>query len=710
MLRGGITQAYMAGSDAKQPELSFEMVPHEDVQVVGARISLAETMLVLDANGAYRAAAAFRMNNATEQFLDVELPEGAQLWTAVVADEPVKPIRGRKAAGSRRVSIPLVKTASGDLDYAVTLKYGGKTDALGRIGSVNFPLIHTKNIRVERSVVQLHLPEDYRWLHFGGTMHPGAEATVTAAVLSYQTDQIERLMEAARQADPFAQERAKNNMKQFGLAVAAYREHFGSYIGRDAEAQKEAQINDDVRKTAAGLLEQADNAAAQGAKQEAGDTSENLPALQNATRARNVVNNMDLNWKAGLQDGDKDVAASPSARTTQPEGRFNREWFANNDLAGNSTNIMPTMVNVEKAPAATGPGVQPPQGNAGFGWRAGHGSGKGHQANKAFAGANQPANPGFSQSLAEEKPAAPPIDSFANTSGKSSGQQQEVRQYQQKLQQQANLGGAKNAIGVNSYSGATNINAGTMLLSGGNTHNGGTAVNGASNNGLGAVITGKLGTEVRILDGTPAKSGDNTIYFDTYAGLSMKGSTADKSSTNKALTDVARDGNNPAPASGPHSLLETMNGSGKTTESGEVGISKGATAPAVQPAGLASLDFQLPEGGQVYYFSAPRGEIEITAQAVSDGFLAKLAYLAAALAAVIVLASLLRAIHRGGMRWWGSPLAAALMLCLGAVSMVFCVLPVLGAILFLVGVALLIHRAWARARAKQAIPAAATAQ
>ena len=156
-----------------------------------------------------------------------------------------------------------MKTAVGDLDYAVTLKYGGKTDALGRIGSVNFPLIHTEKINVERSVVQLHLPENYRWLHFGGTMHPGAEATVTAAVLSYQTDQIERLMEAARQADPFAQECAKNNLKQFGLAMAAYREHFGSYIGRDAEAAKGRRTNDEVRKTAEGLLEQADKAAAQ---------------------------------------------------------------------------------------------------------------------------------------------------------------------------------------------------------------------------------------------------------------------------------------------------------------------------------------------------------------------------------------------------------------------------------------------------------------
>ena len=88
--------------------------------------------------------------------------------------------------------IPLVKTAAGNLDYAVTLKYGGKTAGLGNMSSVNFPLLRASNINAERSVVQLHLPEDYQWLNFAGTMHPGVEADVTAAVFSYQTKQARR--------------------------------------------------------------------------------------------------------------------------------------------------------------------------------------------------------------------------------------------------------------------------------------------------------------------------------------------------------------------------------------------------------------------------------------------------------------------------------------------------------------------------------------
>ena len=164
------------------------------------------------------------------------------------------------------------------------------------------------------------------------------------------------------------------------------------------------------------------------------------------------------------------------------------------------------------------------------------------------------------------------------------------------------------------------------------------------------------------------------------------------------------DGSAPAGASYAGLAAIVNAGEGKL---GTVGaLLGGTTTPAVQPAGLASLDFELPEGGQVYYFIAPRGQIEITANALSDGFLAKLGYLAAALAGILLLAGLLRVIRRGGMNWLSKPPAAVLMVCLGVLSMVFGVLPMAGAILFLLGVALLIHRAWVRNRAKPAILAA----
>ena len=61
------------------------------------------------------------MDNTTEQFLEVDCPTGAELWTARVAGEPVKPTIVPGATGSGQVRIPLVKTAAGDLDYDVVL-------------------------------------------------------------------------------------------------------------------------------------------------------------------------------------------------------------------------------------------------------------------------------------------------------------------------------------------------------------------------------------------------------------------------------------------------------------------------------------------------------------------------------------------------------------------------------------------------------------
>ena len=220
----------MAG--ASKPALTFETVRHEDVQVVGARIGLAYTTLLLDDNGAYRAATVFRVDNATEQFLQVDLPEGAELWSAVVADEAVTPVQGT-AANPGRVLIPLVKTAAGDLDYAAVLIYGGKLAALG-LSSVNFPLLHTKNINVERSVVQLRLPENYRWFNFGGTAEMADEAGVAANRLSYQANQLEWLLKiiSREESDIHAQTRAA---KSFHSLLDQYGERPG---GVDGEREK----------------------------------------------------------------------------------------------------------------------------------------------------------------------------------------------------------------------------------------------------------------------------------------------------------------------------------------------------------------------------------------------------------------------------------------------------------------------------------------
>jgi hypothetical protein len=80
-----VTQGYVVRSDAIFPRLAFQTKPRQAIETVAARIGLAETILVVDESGAYRASQQFRLENSSEQYLEVELPEGASLWTAHVA-------------------------------------------------------------------------------------------------------------------------------------------------------------------------------------------------------------------------------------------------------------------------------------------------------------------------------------------------------------------------------------------------------------------------------------------------------------------------------------------------------------------------------------------------------------------------------------------------------------------------------------------------
>jgi hypothetical protein len=223
------TQAFRAIPAAAQPALVYQAQDRAIVETAGARIGLAEADLVFDAHGAYRGRQTYRLSNSTEQYLAIDLPPGATLWTAWVAGEPVKPMQPVKpaqpAAGAPqgRVRIPLVKTAAGDLDYAVALTYGGKLADLNAVRSVSFPLMHTVNINVELSQVRLHLPESYRWLNFGGSMRLVAEeGDLQAGTMSYFTRLTQRLAEVMVSSNRFAKTRAVDNLSQLKDSIDDY--------------------------------------------------------------------------------------------------------------------------------------------------------------------------------------------------------------------------------------------------------------------------------------------------------------------------------------------------------------------------------------------------------------------------------------------------------------------------------------------------------
>ncbi len=121
-------------------------------------------------------------------------------------------------------------------------------------------------------------------------------------------------------------------------------------------------------------------------------------------------------------------------------------------------------------------------------------------------------------------------------------------------------------------------------------------------------------------------------------------------------------------------------------------------APAA-PAGLASLDFELPTDTNLYEihrFTTPRGEAELTARSVSNRTLAKLEFLAGIVAASLLIWAAFWLIRRGVLNWFRRPLGAALLAIVGLAALCGSVLPILGLLALLTGIALLVMHFWRR--------------
>jgi hypothetical protein len=296
MLGRGLTQAYLVRPGVAAPLLMLHAQDRATVETAGARIGLAKAMLVVDANGAYRGAQLYRVDNSLEQFLEIQLPAGARLWTAHVADEPVEPAAGKAGTTGDVVRIPLIKTAHGDADYPVILKYGGQLGRLGAVDHVAFPLIHTVNIHVELSQVELYVPESFDWFNFGGTMRlVHCEGDLTAGWLAYNTRQIGLATQALHSEDPFTRARAAQNLKTLQEESAALKESAQGYRGNSEVAQQlqanvSIQAGLDVRATA--KIDQSQGEAAADNRARFG----RLYKSQTNARANDVVNSSPANF------------------------------------------------------------------------------------------------------------------------------------------------------------------------------------------------------------------------------------------------------------------------------------------------------------------------------------------------------------------------------------------------------------------------------
>jgi autotransporter-associated beta strand protein len=724
-------KAFIVQSGAVKPRLSFHFQRHEELETAGARIDLAQSTMVVDANGAYRAKVEFTLVNSSEQFLEVELPRGAELWTVNIistrpngsVSDPVKPVKAPGATSDRSVLLPVVKTAKGDLSYMVVLKYGGNLPPLSPFATVDFPLVRNVKsyprgaaIGIERTTLQLYLPKSHRWYGFNDKMHLADEGQQRAAGVAALNEEGERLMEATKDRDPFTRLRASENLRDWTVQSAQTQdenrrgqESWGVNIVNPA-LETEIVANSSKLAQAKEILSKA-AAANQPQQAEALDNRERLNDLYQKQIVSNATGSLTLKGENTYNGGTTisggtlalGIGGTPGAQNGQ---EFNNNWIARNNLDGGQLDVNGKL-NVSGGTLSVG-GLNVPN------------------APVTKSGVQSNPNAYFSNNMNYQ----PMQQDGAGVIKSGAGG--------------VTLAGSSGFGNVNIAGGAIDLSTDGRVMAGDRSQFGNNAMSGNGsviiNNG-GVIMGGRSGFGPAVQQQGAAQQ-SQSYAFGGRGGRGYGNPGANVDQQQRELAQYQQKlavGNGTDYLIGSITTTSSSNGTGPTTVTnlaGTVGAKSdvvaehwrerqaggqaaggggfgergenaartsgqpGGSVPAA-PAGLVSLDFELPTDTnlyQVYRFTTPRGEAELTARNISTSAVSRLHSLVAIALVFLLLWIVFALIRRGALGLFRHPLGATLLLIAGLVTLFSGLMPVIALAALIAGFVLLIVSMVERAR------------
>ena len=140
----------------------------------------------------------------------------------------------------------------------------------------------------------------------------------------------------------------------------------------------------------------------------------------------------------------------------------------------------------------------------------------------------------------------------------------------------------------------------------------------------------------------------------------------------------------------PSSVVDDFSYSYDSAQGGSAGAAGGAGSangarPSKLPSGLTSLDVHIPMRGILYQFTTPRGDVKITARAVSRPFLASLVRWAIIFVVIVVLWRGYKfVLQERFVEKYGRGISIVLIIA-GLVSVLTGVLPLAGVLALIVG-------------------------
>ncbi len=173
-----LPQVIWAGSDnpillafkyLSQPfAITIEVTRHEELPVLVAAIDSARFKTLRTEDGKVLTKATYQVRNNVKQFLRLDIPVGAKIWSSFVSGKPVKPAMDKE----RHVLLPLEKSrmmGGGLTQFPVEVVYLNEEKSLGGWGTLKLGLPKA-DVPVSQMNWEVSLPQDYTYFSFGGDM------------------------------------------------------------------------------------------------------------------------------------------------------------------------------------------------------------------------------------------------------------------------------------------------------------------------------------------------------------------------------------------------------------------------------------------------------------------------------------------------------------------------------------------------------------
>lgn len=229
--------------------LSVEVARYTPQSVLTANIEEADYSALIAADGKMLVQTRFAVRNNQRNFLKLNLPATAVLWSASVAGRPIRP--GRAPDGS--LLLPLEKNRSGDEApaFVVEVSYMDRTPAWIDKGRLRLSLL-TVDLPISKSHLLLHHPPLFRLTPPAGIQGPfriapyeapstAAMGTPATAKKPLTTPELDAKVEEAKQLVNQLQGQQRGSKPARNLPLRVAFPHFGPSIFLKSELTSENQ-------------------------------------------------------------------------------------------------------------------------------------------------------------------------------------------------------------------------------------------------------------------------------------------------------------------------------------------------------------------------------------------------------------------------------------------------------------------------------------